>query len=75
MISDETMMTVFEILFIIVGIIGFLASIFNWEWYFSLSRKARFWSDLMGENKYRIFNAVVCALVVFWAISLLMKGI
>lgn len=69
MISDETMMTVFEILFIIVGIIGFLASIFNWEWYFSLSRKTRFWGN------HRVLNAIGCALVVFWAISLLVRGI
>lgn len=69
MISDGTMMKVFEITFIIVGIIGLLASVFNWEWYFSLSRKMRFWGN------HRILHAVICVLVVFWAISLLVRGI
>ena len=75
MISDDTMMIVFEILFIIVGILGVLASIFNWEWYFSLlSRKGRFLRDLIGEKNYRILNAVVCVLVVAGVIFLLING-
>lgn len=74
MISDETMMIVFEILFIIVGILGFLASIFNWEWYFGLTRKARFLEDLIGEKNYRILNAVICVLVVAGVIFLLING-
>lgn len=74
MISDDTMMIVFEILFIIFGILGVLASIFNWEWYFSLSRKARFLSDLIGEKNYRILNAVICVLVIAGVIFLLING-
>lgn len=74
MTSDDKMMIIFEVLFIIVGILGFLASIFNWEWYFSLYRKARFLSDLIGEKNYRILNAVMCVLLVAGAIFLLING-
>ena len=74
MTNDDKTMIFFEILFIIVGILGFLASIFNWEWYFGLTWKSRFWGDIMGEKKYRIFNAVVCVLVVAGAIYALING-
>lgn len=73
MTNDDSMMTVFYILFIIFGIIGFLASVFNWEWYFGLSYKARRLSDLMGEKAYRVLNAIVCALAVYAAIYLLVN--
>lgn len=68
-------MTVFYILFIIFGIVGFLASVFNWKWYFNLSYKARRWSELMGEKGYRVLNAVICALAVYAAVYLLVKNI
>lgn len=73
MTSDDKTMIFFEILFIIVGILGFLASVFNWEWYFGLTWKSRFWSDIMGEKNYRIFNAVVCVLLVTGAIYCLIN--
>lgn len=73
MTSDDKAMIVFEILFIIVGILGFLASIFNWEWYFGLTRKSRFLIDLIGEKNYRIFNAIVCVLIVAGAIYCLIN--
>lgn len=74
MANDGIMIIIFEILFIIVGIVGFLASVFNWEWYFGLSRKGRLLSDLIGEKNYRILNAVVCVLVAVGSFYLLIKG-
>lgn len=72
--NDDQMMIIFEILFIIMGILGFLASIFNWEWYFGLTWKSRFLNDFIGEKNYRILNAVMCVLVVAAAIYLLISG-
>lgn len=74
MTSDDKAMLFFEILFIIVGILGFLASIFDWEWYFSLSRKGRFLRDLIGEKNYRILNAVMCVLLIAGSIYALING-
>lgn len=74
MTSDDKTLIFFEILFIIVGILGFLASIFDWEWYFSLSRKGRFLSDLIGEKNYRILNAIMCVLLIAGSIYALING-
>lgn len=74
MTSDDKALLFFEILFIIVGTLGFLASIYNWEWYFGLSRKGRFLSDLIGEKNYRILNAVMCVLLIAGSIYVLING-
>ena len=74
MTSDDKALIFFEILFIIVGILGFLASIFDWEWYFGLTGKSRFLRDLVGEKNYRILNAVICVLLVAGAIYCLING-
>ena len=74
MTSDDKTMIFFEILFIIMGILGVLASIFNWEWYFGLTWKSRFLNDFIGEKNYRILNAVVCVLIVAGSIYVLING-
>lgn len=64
-----------EIIFAVFCVVGFLASIFDWEWYFNLSRKARFWDDLFGRKAYRIINAVICILVFAGAVSLIIRDL
>ncbi|MDE5578033.1 MAG: immunity 17 family protein [Oscillospiraceae bacterium] len=58
----------------IICAVGFLASLFDWEWYFRLSRKARFWDDLMGRKAYRIFNAVISVIIFLTAVSMAASG-
>ena len=62
------------IIFMIICIVGFLASLFDWEWYFHLSYKARFWDDLMGRKAYRIFNAIICVIIFLGALYMAFSG-
>lgn len=57
-----------------LGVLGFLASVFNWNWYFRLSSKSRRWDDLFGRKVYRIINAVLCILFFVGAIYLSVSG-
>lgn len=74
MTSDDKAIIFWEIVFILAGIVGFLASVFNWEWFLGLTRKSRFLQDFIGEKNYRICNAVICVLVVAGAMYLLING-
>lgn len=60
------------VIIIIFCVVGVLASVFDWEWYFRLSRKARFWDDLMGREANRILNAVAAVIVFIIALSMAM---
>ena len=60
------------VIIIIFCVVGVLASVFDWEWYFRLSRKARFWDDLMGREANRILNAVAAVIVFIVALSMAM---
>lgn len=62
------------IIFMIICVVGFLASLFDWEWYFRLSYKARFWDDLMGRKAYRVLNAVICVIIFIVAVSMAFSG-
>ena len=60
------------VIIIIFCVVGVLASVFDCEWYFRLSRKARFWDDLMGREANRILNAVAAVIVFIVALSMAM---
>ena len=59
------------VIIIIFCVVGVLASVFDWEWYFRLSRKARFWDDLMGREANRILNAIAAIIVFIVALSVM----
>lgn len=46
-------------LWVIVCIIGLLASVFNWDYYFRTGR-AKLTDDMLGREAYRVINAVIC---------------
>lgn len=56
-------------------VVGFLASIFDWEWYFNLTWKSRFWGNVFGRKAYRIFNAIASILLFAGAVYLLIHDL
>lgn len=52
----------FKALWVTVCIIGLLASVFNWDWYFRIGR-AKFTDDMLGRGAYRIINAVISVIL------------
>ncbi|MBD5146592.1 MAG: hypothetical protein HDT21_11890 [Ruminococcus sp.] len=62
------------IIIMMICVAGFFASLFDWEWYFRLSRKARFWDDLMGRGANRVLNAVICVIFFIVIVSMSFSG-
>ena len=56
---------VWKIFFVAFCIVGILASIFNWEWFFELSRKFRRMDRQLGRTALRIYSAVLFGVMLF----------
>ena len=44
--------------FVLVGILSLMASVFNWEWFFT-AQNSQFIVRTLGGNKSRIFYAIL----------------
>ncbi|MDE6594131.1 MAG: hypothetical protein K2K57_13845 [Oscillospiraceae bacterium] len=51
------------VVFIGMCIVGLLASIFDWDWYFLYGRGGSFWDDLLGRDINRVVNGIFCVIV------------
>ena len=62
------METFWRIIAVLMGFVGFLASIFDWDWYFGVGWRSQFWDYLLGRDLCRIINGVVCFILFFGGI-------
>lgn len=49
---------IIQSVFVLVGILSILASVFNWEWFFT-AHNSQFIVRNLGRNKARIFYALL----------------
>lgn len=49
---------IIQSVFVLVGILSILASVFNWEWFFT-AHNSQFVVRNLGRNKARIFYALL----------------
>ncbi len=56
--------TLASVLFFILGVLSIVASLFNFNWFFT-SENVRFFIKLFGRNGTRIFYGVVGALIIY----------
>ena len=66
--------TIAVTLFVILGILALVASIFNMKWLFT-SESGRFFTKLFGKTGARIFYGAVGALVLYMAYEILKNGL
>ncbi|WP_289089866.1 immunity 17 family protein [uncultured Bacteroides sp.] len=49
---------IIQSVFVLVGILSLMASVFNWEWFFT-AQNSQFIVRALGRNKSRIFYAIL----------------
>lgn len=49
---------IIQSVFVLVGILSLMASVFNWEWFFT-AQNSQFIVRTLGRNKSRIFYAIL----------------
>lgn len=49
---------IIQSVFVLLGILSVMASIFNWEWFFT-AQNSQFIIKMLGRNKSRIFYAIL----------------
>ena len=49
---------IIQSVFVLVGILSLMASVFNWEWFFT-AQNSQFIVRILGRNKSRIFYAIL----------------
>lgn len=67
--------TFWQIVCILFSIIGFLASIYDWDWYFERGWRIPFLDAVFGRKIFRIINAAVCFIICAGGIFLLIRGL
>ena len=49
---------IIQSVFVLLGILSVMASIFNWDWFFT-AQNSQFIIKMLGRNKSRIFYAIL----------------
>lgn len=55
-----------SLLFLILGVLSIIASLFNFNWFFT-SENVRFFVKLFGRNGTRVFYGVAGVLIIYMA--------
>lgn len=70
---DDNVSIWWAVIFGAIGVVAFLASLCNWEWYFRL-RNAQRMDNIIGRTANRILNGIVGIFIVFCAIMMVIQG-
>ena len=52
-----------SVIFIAMCVVGLLASVFDWDWYFRYGRSGPFFDDMFGRDVNRVMNGIFCVFV------------
>ena len=61
-------------IFVVVGLLAILASLFNWDWFF-LSQNTQFIVQNVGRKRARLFYALLGLLMIATAIYFFIKDL